>query len=90
MKARTIFCLAAVLFASCKEGWNDEHKANYKNQCMQEAGGMYATPQQAEEYCDCNLAAVMKIYPHPSDILENYDSTAARKALEECSLKAQQ
>jgi hypothetical protein len=32
----------------------------------------------------------MKIYPHPSDILENKDSVAIRKVLEDCSLKAQQ
>lgn len=89
MKQAAFLSLLVLAFSSCKEGWTDETKSQYRTQCLQEAGGMYATQAQAESYCDCNLEAVMKIYPHPSDILENYDSTAARKVLEECSLAAQ-
>ena len=89
MKQAAFLFFFVLAFASCKEGWNDEHKANYRTQCLQEAGGMYATQAQAEAYCDCNLEAVMKHYPHPSDIIENKDSAAVRKALEDCSLAAQ-
>lgn len=89
MKQAAFLSLALLAFASCKEGWTDEYKAQYRQQCLQENSGLYATQAQTEAYCDCNIEAVMKIYPHPSDILENYDSTAARKVLEECSLAAQ-
>jgi hypothetical protein len=90
VKQAFLFLLLALATSSCKEGWNDEYKAQYHTQCLQEAGGMYQTAEQAKAYCDCNLEAVMKIYPHPSDILENKDSVAIRKVLEDCSLKAQQ
>lgn len=89
MKQAFLLSLLVIIAASCKEGWNDEHKANYRTQCLKEASGMYATQAQAESYCDCNLEAVMKHYPHPSDIIENKDSAAVRKALEDCSLAAQ-
>jgi hypothetical protein len=89
MKQASLFILALLAFASCKEGWTDEHKTNYRTQCMREAAGMYETKEQVEKYCACNLDAVMKIYEHPSDIMENYDSVAIRKALQDCSLQAQ-
>jgi hypothetical protein len=90
MKQVFLFSLVILASSSCKEGWSDDYKAQYHTQCLQEAGGMYQTNEQAKAYCDCNLEAVMKVYPHPSDLLENYDSVAIRKALEDCSLKAQQ
>ncbi len=89
MKHVLLFALAALSIASCKEGWTDESKAEYRRQCLQEAGGMYATKEGVEAYCDCNIEAVMKAYPHPSDLIENKDSAAVRKALQDCSLKAQ-
>jgi len=90
MKQAALLSLLIVLSASCKEGWTDEYKSQYRQQCLQEAGGMYATQAQVESYCDCNLEAVMKHYEHPSDIIENKDSAVVRKALEDCSLAAQQ
>ncbi len=89
MKQAAFLSLVVLAFSACKEGWSDEYKAQYHTQCLQEAGGMYATAEQAKAYCDCNLKAVMKHYPHPSDIIENKDSAAVRKVLEECSLAAQ-
>ena len=89
MKYAAFLLLLPAAFASCKEGWTDEYKTQYRQQCQQENSGLYATQAQTDAYCDCNLEAVMKIYPHPSDIIENYASTAARKVLEECSLAAQ-
>lgn len=90
MKYVFLLAITTISFASCKEGWTDDYKAQYRSQCLQEAGGMYQTKEQVESYCDCNLEAMMKVYPHPSDVLENYDSVAIRKALQDCSLKAQQ
>jgi hypothetical protein len=90
MKQALFFSMLVFAASSCKEGWNDEYKAQYHTQCLQEAGGMYQTAEQAKAYCDCNLETVMKHYEHPSDIIENKDSAAVRKALEDCSLKAQQ
>lgn len=90
MKQVILFLLIVLISSSCKEGWTDDYKAQYRSQCLQEAGGMYQTKEQVESYCDCNLEAMMKVYPHPSDVLENYDSVAIRKALQDCSLKAQQ
>lgn len=90
MKYILLLALVTLAFASCKEGWTDDYKAQYRSQCLQEAGGMYETKAQVVSYCDCNLEAMMKVYPHPSDVLENYDSVAIRKALQDCSLAAQQ
>lgn len=89
MKYAAFLLLPLALFASCKEGWNDEYKTQYHQQCLQENSGLYATQTQVESYCACNLETVMKHYPHPSDIIENKDSAAVRKALEDCSLAAQ-
>ena len=90
MKQAFLFLLLAIAASSCKEGWNDEYKTQYRQQCLQENSGLYATQAQTEAYCDCNLEAVMKHYPHPSDIIENKDSAVVRKELEDCSLAAQQ
>jgi len=89
MKCILILAFTVAGLQSCKEGWTDEHKAAYRTQCLQEAAGMYATKAGVEAYCDCNLDAVMKHYAHPSDLIENKDSAAVRRALEDCSLSAQ-
>ena len=77
-----------LLLAACAGGWTEEDKENYIKRCQSTAGGMFATTEQTDKYCRCNLDSVMKYYPTIPEVSINKDSAAVRRALEDCSVQA--
>ncbi len=88
-RALSILLLSSLLLPSCAAGWHEEDKTAYLSQCRAQNGGLYASEAQVDDYCACNLAAVMKRYPTIEEVVLNKDSAAMRKDLENCSLAAQ-
>lgn len=77
-----------LLLAACAGGWTEEDKENYIKRCHSTAGGMFASTEQTDKYCRCNLDSVMKYYPTIPEVTINKDSAAVRRALEDCSVQA--
>lgn len=83
-----LFATSLVLFASCKEGWTDEHKQAYLQACQESDNAAHMDAAQRKMYCDCALEKVMQHYPTIAEVITNKDSTQMRAALEECKRQA--
>jgi len=83
---KTIITAAVlILFASsCKEGWSEEYKDQYRESCMEEAHAWAASDDQAKAYCDCSLEVIMKHYSTITETVENKDSVAVTQELQHC------
>jgi hypothetical protein len=70
MKKVILFVAIAVGLASCG-GWNDEKRAELKEECAKTVGNLY-TKEDAAKICDCVSSKITEKFPKadfkPSDI----------------------
>lgn len=76
--------LLIVLFASCKNTWNEEDKASFYLACVDDAKTWAGSPDRAKTYCDCVFEKMEKIYPNESDALEHINELTKDTSLVNC------
>ena len=79
-----LFIFPVILFASCKNTWNQDDKDSFYQACTDEAVKWAGSPEKAKTYCDCVLGKMMTKYPHEDDALEHIDELAKDTALINC------
>jgi hypothetical protein len=84
MKKYFLFVAITVVFASCKDTWDDEDKKMFYQSCMDAAKSEGHNEIQAKPYCDCLMEQMIKKYPNESDALEHMDSIKTDPALQQC------
>lgn len=77
-----------LLLAACGGGWQDEDKALFLETCKTGDIRHFISDDQARSFCDCRLQKFMEHYKTFNDVLEDKDSGAIEKEMQQCEAMA--